>query len=70
MTVIWASLPWDENLRIHGDTAIQALSTATTHDRQDCCVGAWAATQTLPITMSAPMTRNLQKMFECAFALE
>ena len=64
------SVLWDENFSSHGDTAIQALSTAMTQDRQVCSVGDCKATQTLPIRMSAPMTRKLQKMSECAFALE
>lgn len=68
--VIQVSVPWEENLRTHGETASQALSTATTQDRHDCSRGAWRATNALPIRMSAPMTRKLQKMSECAFALE
>ena len=69
-SVIQVSVLWDENLSTQGDTASQALSTATTQDRHDRSRGAWSATHTLPIRMSAPMTRKLQKMSECAFALE
>lgn len=72
-TLTHVSAPWDENPRIRGETAIQALSRATTQERHVCSVDACKATQTLPIRMSAHECAHheeLKKMSPCALALE